>query len=138
MGGVALFLAKPPGAAATGVVVGLAIVLMRRSPHRVWFAAGLATLTMVVIMIIVDGSPAGTVARFRDGAEELRALDAGHSLRAVLLVDGLDLGPSTIAAGLGSLSAVTGLTWALTTVPGRRERALVAVGGERRWCSPPR
>ena len=45
------------------------------------------------------------------------------------LVDGLDLGLSTTVVGLGSLCAVAGLTWALTAVPGRRERRLVVLGG---------
>ncbi len=129
IGGVALFLAKPPGAAATGLIVALAITLACRSRRMVLLSAAIAATSLSALTIIFDGSPAGTVARFRAGADELRALDAGHSLLDALLVDSLNLSLSTAAVGLGSLSAVTGLTWALTKVPGRRERSLFVLGG---------
>ena len=64
LGGVALFMAKPPGATATGMVVALAVVLGCRSRRMMLLSAVIAATTLIVVTMIVDGSPAGTVDRF--------------------------------------------------------------------------
>ena len=136
LGGVALFLAKPPAAAATAVLVVLTLALASRSWLMTGASAAIATLTLIAVTIMVDGSPAGTVDRLRAGAEEVRALDAGHSLWEILSPDAMGLGLAGAVLGFGSLCAFLGLTWALTSVPGRRERTLVlAVGGAATLCT---
>jgi len=130
VGGALLFLAKPPGAALTGVLVVVILVVggaFRWRPVLVATATALGPLALVFLAI--DGSLSAAVQRMRGGTEELQAFDPGHSWSSVLHVDNLDPTPVRVCLGLGALTAVAALTWLLTDRPGRRLRLLLLLGG---------
>ena len=129
-GVAALFLAKPPAAAATGALVVVALLTGRRLlVRRALVATACSAAALALFVLAVDGSPSGFVDRLSSGASDVRLLDGGHSLTEILRVDGLGLRAPTLVTGVGTFVGVALLTWILTSAPGRRERAWSAVVG---------
>ncbi len=130
IGGALLFLAKPPAAAVSGLlVVALLAVGGRFRLRHVLIAAASAFGPLAAILLAIDGSPAASVRRMRGGVDELQAFDPGHSWGQVLSLDALHPTPVRLALGMGTLTAVAALTWCLAATPGRRERSLMALAG---------
>ena len=124
LGGVALFLAKPPAAAATAALVAATLIaggVLRVRPTLV--AVTCAVAVLAVFTIAVDGSPVSFVDRLSRGAGDVTLLEGGHSLADILRVDSLGLRLPTLTTGVGAFSGVALLTWSLTSAPRRRARA---------------
>ncbi len=129
LGVALLFLAKPPGAAATGVLVAIVVLAGGRWAIRPLAAAAAAFgAALLLIAVAIDGSTLTAWDRLRTGADDTRRLDGGHSWRAILHVDDLQPSLLTAAIGLGTFVSISALTWSATSAAGWERRLAGLVG----------
>jgi hypothetical protein len=93
IGGWLTFMAKPTSAAALGLVISVCLLLTKKYNYRLFSISLLIAIFLLIVSAwVIDDSLVIFIDRLRKGAEELRLLEAKHSLSEVLRIDNLPLG----------------------------------------------
>ena len=116
-----LFLAKPTSAAVVAILVAAVLALGRRLDLRTLLVASTTlAMTLGLATLVIDGSLVEFVGRLRGGAEEVRILSAGHTLRDVVRIDALRASAAHRVIALVVAVSVGSFLWLAVARPVRR------------------
>lgn len=114
MAGVICFMAKASSAALLAVIVAVVLGVTRRLSVKGAAVCALATVsTLLLLILVIDGSISAYIARIHGGFGDTNLLLGSSALEQNLKVGGLRLTPVETALFYGTLVVVCVLTWAM-------------------------